>query len=601
MSINEKIEDLRAQLTKAGLDAYIIPSTDPHMGEYVPERWAERAWISGFTGSAGTVVVTHDFAGLWTDSRYFIQAEEQLKDSDMELVKLQIPHTPEHIEWLSHNLKVKARVGINGLMVSTAIVRHITSLFVKKEIELITDVDLVQDIWIDRPELPDNMVIDHNVKFAGIKRQEKILDIKEAMKTDNASHHLVCSLDEIAWALNLRGSDVSFNPLFVSYLLIGQSQVTLYVNRKKLPASLFRKLEQAKITIKGYLAIFKDLENLTAADTLMIDPSKTNQALINCVGNDVRIKEDLGYITRMKSIKNEKEIEGLHNVMIKDGVAWVKFLHWLETNIGDIDITELTAAQKLDHFRQEQENYMGPSFHPISSFGYHGAIVHYAVDEKSAIDLKTEGIYLCDTGGQYLDGTTDTTRTIALGTPTTLQKMDFTLALKGTMAVSMLRFPAGTKGYQMDILARKALWDYGLNYGHGTGHGVGFFLNVHEGPQTIGSGASGNMHTSLQPGMVTTVEPAIYRDGAYGMRTENMTLCINDITNEFGEFFCFKTLTLAPIDISLVEVSLMSPEELRWLNTYHLEVRDKLTPFLTTEQKYWLFEKTREIEHGSDN
>ncbi len=601
MTINQRIEALRNKLTEYELDAFIIPSTDPHMGEYVPDHWAERAWISGFTGSAGTAVITKDFAGLWTDSRYFIQAKQQLSNSVMELVELKIPHTPEHIDWLVENLNKNARVGINGNMVSSSMVQYMKEKFAISDITLHDNLNPIEQIWIDRPPLPDNTIFEHATKYAGKSRHTKLCELRDLMLKDNVSHHLICGLDEIAWLLNLRGTDVQFNPLFVSYLLVDQEKAILYISRQKITSAVFKKLEQGNIMVHAYGAIFRDLEKLSPEVILKIDAAKTNQAIVNSIPKNIKIKDGMGYVTSMKAIKNETEIDGLRNVMIKDGVAWVKFLHWLETNIGDEQINEFTAASKLDEFRAEEENYMGPSFHPISSFGANGAIVHYAVSKETAADLKPEGIYLCDTGGQYLDGTTDTTRTISLGSPTTLQRMDFTLALKGTIAISMLRFPVGTKGYQIDVLARKALWDYGLNFGHGTGHGVGFFLNVHEGPQTIGTGASGNMQTAFTPGMVTTVEPAIYRDGSYGMRTENMTLCVPDISSEYGDFLCFETLTLAPIDISLIEISLMTHEEIHWLNTYHLTVRERLTPYLNTAQKYWLYEKTREIENEFAN
>ncbi|MCK5820658.1 MAG: aminopeptidase P family protein [Bacteroidales bacterium] len=595
MTVNEKISVIRKQLVQHELNAYIIPSTDPHMGEYVPDHWAERNWISEFTGTAGTVIITKDFAGLWTDSRYFQQAEDQLSGSEMELVKLSIPHTAEHIDWLKEKLPKASRVAVNGNMVSVAAVRDMKSRLSEKNIELVTLIDLIKKVWINRPALPDNLVMDHPVAFSGRSRTNKLTDVRELLKKTGATHYLVCTLDEIAWVMNLRGTDVTFNPLFVSFVLLSQDTAVLYMDDRKLTEPLKQNIEEDGIKIRAYSEIIKDLGSLSESAILSIDPGKTNQALMNALQSHVIIHEELSFITRLKAIKNEVEIAGLRNVMVKDGIAWVKFLCWLNNNIGKITITELSAAEKLVSFRLEQKDYMGPSFHPISSYDYHGSIVHYAVSEESSIELQPEGIYLCDTGGHYLDGTTDTTRTITLGNPTKQQKQDFTLALKGTLGVSMLRFPKGTMGYQMDILARKALWDFGLNFGHGTGHGVGFFLNVHEGPQTIGSGASGNMNTSFKPGMITTVEPAIYRDGSYGMRTENMTLCKEDIVNEYGVFYQFETLTLAPIDLELIEVSLLNSDEIKWLNDYHQRVRTKLSDSLSSEEKVWLNNKTRKI------
>ncbi|MBT3242632.1 MAG: aminopeptidase P family protein [Bacteroidetes bacterium] len=595
MSINKKVGALRELLVQNNLDAVIIPSTDPHMGEYVPEHWAEREWISGFTGSAGTVVITKDFAGLWTDSRYFVQAEEQLSDSVMELVKLTIPHTPEHIIWLINTLPAGSRIAINGNMVPASMIGYMQDELNKKNFELLTDLDLISAIWKDRPSLPANKIIKHKVEFAGQSRTSKLDAVGKLMTEAGATHHLVCTLDEIAWLFNLRGTDVEFNPLFVSYALIGPEHSILFINRDKIHYDLLADLLTGPIRIMDYDALADVLQNLPPESSLLLDPGKTNQTLVESIPHGIRIIEGMGLVTGLKAIKNKTELDGLRNVMVKDGVAWVKFLCWLDQNIGQTRITELSAANHLAALREEQENYQGPSFHPISSYGIHGSIVHYAVDEESNIELHPEGIYLCDTGGQYLDGTTDTTRTITLGKTTEQQKSDFTLALKGTLGVSMLRFPEGTKGYQMDILARKALWDHGLTYGHGTGHGVGFFLNVHEGPQTIGTGASGNMNTSFQPGMVTTVEPAIYREGSHGMRTENMTVCIEDIKTEFGQFYSFETLTLAPIDRNLIKKSLLSDKEIDWLNVYHQKVYDKLHSFLNNKEREWLKNKTGKL------
>lgn len=595
MTVNQKIAAIRELLKQFELDACMIPSTDPHMGEYVPDHWAERTWISGFTGSAGTVVITNEFAGLWTDSRYFVQAELELENSEMQLVKLNIPHTPEYVDWIGQNLPNGARVCINGKMVSMASVRHMNQKFAAKNIQLITLIDLIDKLWTNRPALPSTPVMDHAIAFSGKSRADKILDVRILMKESGSTHCLVSTLDEIAWLTNLRGQDVLFNPLFVSYLLIDPFGTSLYMNSDKISPTLQKTLETEGIQLKAYDQIFQDLEKLPQESRLSLDPGKTNQALANAIAPQVEIVEELGLVTRLKSIKNPIEIAGLRQVMVKDGAAWVKFLFWLSQNIGKVKITELTAAQKLDSFRAQMQNYQGASFHPISSYGPHGSIVHYAVSEESALELNKEGIYLCDTGGHYLDGTTDTTRTITLGKTTEQQKIDFTLALKGTLGVSMLRFPKGTKGYQMDILARKALWDYGMNFGHGTGHGVGFFLNVHEGPQTIGTGASGDLNTTFVPGMVTTVEPAIYRPGSYGMRTENMTLCIPDRETDFGSFYRFETLTLVPIDLKLLKVSLLDKSEIEWINAYHQRIRIELKDHLTREEKDWLLETTQDI------
>ncbi len=589
------IPEIHKYMRSNDLDACIIPSTDPHMGEYIPSHWSAREWVSGFNGSAGTVVITMNFAGLWTDSRYFIQAEEQLKNSEIKLVKLKIPHTPEHIDWLSANLAEGSKVAIDGQVISLSMFRLMESAFKPVGINLVSNIDIPGKVWNDRPELPKNPVFEHDVVFAGESRKEKISRVRKELVNNKADYILVCTLDEVAWLLNLRGKDVSFNPVFVCYAMISARHAILFIDPEKVPSLLKIEMQNDGVSFMDYRDVQLVVSTLEENAGIMLDPGKTNYQLYQSLPSNSRIIEGLGIVARMKAIKNDIEIKGLRKVMIRDGVAWVKFLYWLDKNLGKIKITELSAARKLEAFRGEQANFQGPSFYPISSFAEHGAVVHYSVNERTDIELEPNNIYLCDTGGQYLDGTTDTTRTISLGEVTAGQKRDFTLALRGTIGVSILRFPKGTRGYQMDILARKALWDHGLNYGHGTGHGVGFFLNVHEGPQTIGTGASGHMNTQMEPGMVTTVEPAIYRDGQYGMRTENVTLVVEDMENEFGRFYKFETLTLAPIDINLIDTELLSPEEKSWLNAYHQEVMTKLGPGLDDEEIKWLKAKTQAI------
>jgi Xaa-Pro aminopeptidase len=595
MKQKEKISAIRKLMEENGIDACIIPSTDPHMGEYIPGHWSIKEWVSGFSGSAGTVVITKEFAGLWTDSRYFLQAESQLKGSDIKLVRLIIPHTPEHIDWLAGNLPGGSRVAIDGRVCSVAMATHIRSVFDKKGISLVTDIDIPGAVWKDRPPLPLDSVFNHDVKYSGESRKDKISRLRDSMIRHNAGFMLLCALDEIAWLFNLRGTDISYNPVFVSYALISMNDAILFINPDKISCELLNEMQAEGIGIMDYADIHRALKGMEGKTSVLFDPSRTNISVYDSIPSFCSKIEVLSPVTVMKAVKNKLEIEGLKKVMVKDGVAWVKFLHWLHTNIGKTKITELSAANKLDSFRAQQELYQGASFHPISSFASHGAIVHYSVNKESDIELKPDNIYLCDTGGHYLDGTTDTTRTVTLGKTTKQQKKDFTLALKGTIGLSMLRFPKGTRGYQMDIIARKALWDHGLNYGHGTGHGVGFFLNVHEGPQNIGTGASGHMNTPLEPGMVTTVEPAIYREGEYGMRTENITLVVEDIENDYGTFYRFETLTLAPVDTDLIDENLLSQDEKDWLNNYHFTVIERLGPFLEKEELRWLKSKARHI------
>ena len=581
---------------EARVDAYIIPSSDPHQNEYIPDHWQFRRWFSGFTGSAGTVVVTKDFAGLWTDSRYFLQAENELAGSGIELVKLKIPHTPEHIGWLAETLEKGNRVGIDNRFFASASVKYLQEQLGLKGIDILTKIDLLSPLWENCQELPDTPVFIHETRYAGQSRKDKIADVLAAMKKKSIDHHLITTLDDIAWLLNLRGSDISFCPFFVSYCLVGHHYIHLYINPKKVPDAIRSELEKDLVQIHPYDLLENDLQKLEPGSKLYLAPERVNHALLQAIPEGVHVIEGMNITTGLKAIKNPGEIEGLREVMVKDGIAWVRLWKWLEECMSAGNYPdEWRVALKIAEFRSEQEGYLGESFHPISAWGWHGAVVHYAVTPEEALTLRPDGIFLLDTGGHFYQGTTDTTRTFALSEPSQQQKQDFTLALKGTLGVSMLRFPKGTKGYQMDIMARKALWDHAMNYGHGTGHGVGFLLSVHEGPQTIGTSASGYMQVTMEPGMVTTVEPAIYREGQYGMRTENMTLVIEDETNEFGTFYRFETLTAVPFDISLIARDLLQPEEISWINAYHEKVFNLLSPRLSRTESDWLKHKTIKI------
>jgi len=596
MERQEKLKALRKLMTDHGLDCYIVPASDPHQNEYIPACWQFRLWFSGFTGSAGTIVVTADVAGLWTDSRYFIQAEKQLEGSDIELFKLRIPHTPEYVPWLASTLPAHSKVGIDDRFFSIGMVQYIHDVLNEAGHQLSTGIDLLSPIWIDQPPVPANPVFIHDNKFAGLSRKEKIRKVVAEMKELKIDYHLITTLDDIAWLLNLRGSDIHFCPVFISFCLVTSSNIHLFINRDKVPASIANALAEDNILINPYEAISGFLEKLPKGSTILFSPEKVNHALIQSIPSGVKQKHGMNITTGLKSIKNPIEIEGLKRVMIKDGIAWVKTLHWIDHQVhSDITESEWSIALRIAEYRSAQPEYQGESFHPISSYGWHGAVVHYSVTPEESLNLRPEGIFLLDSGGHYSDGTTDTTRTIALSSPDDQQKSDFTRALKGTLGVSMLRFPKGTKGFQMDILARKSLWDIGLNYGHGTGHGVGFFLSVHEGPQTIGTSASGYLNINLEPGMVTTVEPAIYREDSYGMRTENMTLVVEDLENEYGTFYRFETLTLAPIDRQLIDRNLLTQAELKWLNAYHLRVYTALAEYLTIEEELWLKEATKPL------
>jgi len=595
METEERLTALRKLMNKHHFDAYIIPVTDTHLGEYVPAHWRCIAWFSGFTGSAGTIVITRDFAGLWTDSRYFLQAEEQLKNTGIELVRLKIPHSPEYIDWLKEKLKDGSTIGFDSKVVSIGLTGKLEKFLEDKNIQINTSKDLVGEIWQNRPPLPDSRIFDFDVKFSGVSREKKLENVKQLMKEEGVDYHLLTALDDIAWIFNIRANDVKYSPLAVSFALIGFDNTYLFIDKKKIPDKLKKILSDAGISLMSYKEISKALMKLGKGTRIYLSPGSTNTWLYRSIPSFCKIIEGISIPAKLKAIKNPVEIEHVKNTMVKDGVALTRFFFWLERTIGKQKITEISASKKLNDFRNQQDLYQGPSFAAIAGYREHGAIVHYEPTPDTDIELNPEGIFLLDSGGQYLDGTTDTTRSISLGNPTLEEKRDFTLVLKGTIALSLIEFPLGTRGFQIEVLARKALWGNGLNYGHGTGHGVGFFLNVHEGPQTIGTGASGNLETILQPGMILSDEPGIYREGKYGIRTENLLLIEKSRETEFGQFLKFKTLTLCYIDTKLVEKSLLLPEEKKWLNDYHNKVYDMISPYLTGEEKIWLKEKTKEI------
>lgn len=591
----EIIKEIRSLMAERNLHALIVPVTDPHLGEYVPEHWRVIEWLTGFTGSAANVVITHDFAGLWTDSRYFIAAEEQLKGSGFELVKLKIPHTPEYIEWISSALKSGERAGVDGRVIPVATVNRMRDAFSIKKIELDIEADLIGPLWHNRPPMPEREIFEHELRFAGISREDKIEQVRTVMQKMGAGNHLLTSLDDIAWMLNVRGGDVTYSPLFTAFALITGSQVLLMIDEDKVPALLKQKFDREGIVILPYEATESIISEIPAGESLLITPGTLSASLHKAIPEGVRLIEDVSVPGRLKAIKNETEQLHIRDVMVRDGVALTRFFYWLENNIGKERITEISAADKLLTFRMEQENCTGPSFATIAGYNEHAALPHYCAVPETDAELKPEGVFLCDSGGQYLDGTTDVTRTIALGKPTPQQRRDFTLALKGTINLAMAKFPMGTKGYQIEILARKALWDNGMNYGHGTGHGVGYFLNVHEGPQTIGTGASGDLKTIIEPGMLTADEPAIYREGEYGFRTENLLLCVDDRETEYGRFFRFDTVTLCYIDTALIDSGLMTEAEVSWLNDYHRVVIDKLSPHLDNNHREWLRDKCKPL------
>ncbi|MCK4466443.1 MAG: aminopeptidase P family N-terminal domain-containing protein, partial [Bacteroidales bacterium] len=474
METEDRLTALRKLMNKHHFDAYIIPVTDPHLGEYVPAHWRCIAWFSGFAGSAGTIVITRDFAGLWTDSRYFIQAEEQLRNTGIELVKLKIPHSPEYIDWLKEKLKDGSTIGFDSKVVSIGLTRKFENFLEDKNIQINTSKDLVGEIWQNRPPLPDSKIFDFDVKFSGVSREKKLDNVKQRMKEEGVDYHLLTALDDIAWTFNIRANDVKYSPLAVSFALIGFDNTSLFIDKKKIPDKLKKILSDAGISLMSYKEISKALMKLGKGTRIYLSPGSTNTWLYRSIPSFCKILEGISIPAKLKAIKNPVEIEHVKNTMVKDGVALTRFFFWLERTIGKQKITEISASKKLNDFRNQQDLYQGPSFATIAGYREHGAIVHYEPTPDTDIELNPEGIFLLDSGGQYLDGTTDTTRSISLGNPTREEKRDFTLVLKGTIALSLIEFPLGTRGFQIEVLARKALWKNGLNYGHGTGHGVGF-------------------------------------------------------------------------------------------------------------------------------
>jgi len=570
------------------LAAFIFPSTDPHQGEYVPDHWKGREFISGFNGSAGTAVVTMTSAALWTDSRYFLAAEEQLKGTEYQLMKLKIEGTPTIAEWLGRELTSSTEVGIDGWCSSANEVNTlIADLRKHGGITLRTNLDPLKQIWRDRPAIPENPVEIYPIEYAGESCHEKLGRIRQALREKHADGMLMAALDDIAWTLNLRGTDVHCNPLFVSYLLISTKSATLYINKVKLSPEVIAYLKAEGVGVEPYEDVRKGLADYFEYN-ILIDPDEINYTLYKSVTRE--IVEEESPVKRMKTVKNEREIAGFRSAMLKDGIAMVKFLKWLSGYSGKdgiSGISEISASDKLEAFRAEQPLYRGLSFDTIAGYQAHGAIVHYEATPETDIPLKPEGFLLLDSGAQYLDGTTDITRTIALGPLTEEQKRVYTLVLKGHIQIELCKFPAGASGTQIDILARQALWREGLNYLHGTGHGVGTYLNVHEGPHQF------RMEWKPAPlvaGMTITDEPGIYLAGKFGVRIENTLLITLYKKTEFGQFLQFEPLTLCPIDTSPILRELLLPEEAEWLDRYHQLVYNTLAPHLDAEEAAWLRE-----------
>lgn len=590
-SIKERIHALRMAFRPNNIKAFIIPSTDPHLSEYVAPYWMSREWISGFTGSAGTVVILMDKAGLWTDSRYFLQAEKELEGSGITLYKEMLPETPSITEFLCQNLKPGESVSIDGKMFSVQQVEQMKEDLAPYQLQVNLFGDPLKSIWKDRPSMPDAPAFIYDVKYAGKSCGEKVAAIRTELKKKGIYALFLSSLDEIAWTLNLRGSDVHCNPVIVSYLLVTQDEVVYFILPEKITQEVNEYLQEQQVSLRKYDETESFL-NSFAGENILIDPKKTNYAIYSAINPACKIIRGESPVTLLKAIRNEQEIAGIHHAMQRDGVALVRFLKWLEQSVPSGKETELSVDRKLREFRAAQPLYMGESFDTIAGYKEHGAIVHYSATEESDVTLQPKGFLLLDSGAQYLDGTTDITRTIALGELTKEEKTDYTLILKGHIALAMAKFPAGTRGAQLDVLARMPIWSHGMNFLHGTGHGVGHFLSVHEGPQSIRMNENPIV---LQPGMVTSNEPGVYKAGSHGIRTENLTLVCKDKEGMFGEYFKFETITLCPICKKGIIKEMLTAEEVKWFNDYHRTVYEKLSPSLNEEEKKWLLEATKAI------
>lgn len=592
--IHARIEGLRKKMAQAGIAADIIPQSDPHQSEYLAAHWQVRKWLSGFTGSAGTLVVTADRALLWTDSRYFLQAAQELEGTDIELMKDGLPETPSIESWLCKELPAGTTVGVDGMVYSATALNQLATALASKDIALDATFAPIAELWTARPELPGDAIFIHEEKYAGESAQSKIARILAAAQAAKADAVFISALDEIAWLLNIRSSDVNCNPVATAYLFLSPTKSVLFTDLRKVDVKVTEYLAAAGVEVAPYDNVSRFLALLPKTDSVYVEPAKTAATLVDVIGSRAVVGGSLTALP--KAVKNLTQIAGIRRAMARDGVALVKLFMEVEQRIAaGVRLTELDMATLATKYRAEGDLYVDDSFEMIAGYGPHGAIVHYSATEESSSDIHPTGLLLVDSGAQYLDGTTDITRTVALGTPTAQEREDFTLVMKGHIAIATAVFPQGTRGDQLDGMARIALWKRGLNYLHGTGHGVGHFLNVHEGPQSI---RLNHVNVALQPGMVTSNEPGLYRAGVHGIRCENLVLCVpSSLSNpEFGQFYAFEPLTMFPFDITLFDLALMSDEEIAWVNDYHDTVRATLLPLLATDQqREWLTRKTAHL------
>jgi Xaa-Pro aminopeptidase len=591
--VTDKLQQLRDKMKEYKVAAFIIPTTDPHKSEYVPDYWKCREWLTGFTGSAGTAVVTANHAGLWTDSRYFIQAYKQLVPPF--LLHRMKTRAPEYIEWLLDHLAVGDKVAIDERLFSASEADSLFQTLRIKQITVLPVGELFQGIWQNRPILSSNPVYIHPGEYVGIETTEKIAKVRSYLKEKKGSEFLITVLDEIAWLLNIRGSDVTYNPFVTSYCLINESETLLFINEVQLSENVMVELERSKIKTVPYFKLVEYLRKLPSNSTILLDKNIVNYQLFSSIPSNCKIISEQSIITKLKAIKTPKEIAHYKEAQIRDGIAMCHFLNWLENEVQTRTLTELEAASKSAFFRQQQPNFVDLSFEPISAYQQNAALPHYSPSEVDQSMLEPKGLYLIDSGGQYLGGTTDITRTIALGTVTQEQIVDFTLVLKGHIRLASACFPIGTRGIQLDTLARLDLWQNGKDYGHGTGHGIGYFLGVHEGPHGFSQAGAGASMVPFEPGMLVTNEPGVYHENKYGIRIENVMVCQTIDFGHNNSFLGFETVTYCPIDKKLIDKSMLTKQETDWINSYHSKVLELLEDHVNGEVLDWLIKNTLPI------
>lgn len=595
--IKQRIEKIRDLMKEKNIYAYIVPSSDYHQSEYVGDYFKSREFMSGFTGSSGTLIISMDEAGLWTDGRYFIQAENELKDSGIKLFKMGEEGVPTIEEYLLEKLPKNSTLGFDGRVMSVKEGQSLANKLAFKGINIEYKYDLVNDIWEDRCSLPTEKAFLLGVEYSGEGFSDKLSRIRAVMKEKKATTHILASLDDIAWLFNIRGRDVKSNPVVLSYAVITIDSVYLFIDKNKIGKDIRAELSKENVQIKGYEEVYEFIKNIDENEVVLIDTSKVNYAIYNNIPSNVQKIEERNPSILFKSIKNEIELKNIRNSHIKDGVAFTKFMYWLKNNIGKIEITEISATQKLEAFRREQDKFIEPSFSTIAAYKDHAAMMHYSATEESNYKLEPRDLFLVDSGGQYFDGTTDITRTIALGPIPENVRKDFTNVVRGMIRLSKAKFLYGCRGYNLDILARGPLWEEGIDYKCGTGHGIGFVLNVHEGPNGFRWKVREDIDDSciLEEGMVTTNEPGVYVENSHGIRIENEIVVRKAEKNEYGQFMDFEVITFAPIDLDAIDESLILKDEKVYLNNYHKQVYDKISPYLNEEEKQWLKTYTREI------